>query len=148
MSSKFPLCVKSTLDYVAMQLANELNLPVVDMDSAGLFAELLDSDQPAIVWAIGSLSEAPSDPLWYVDFDIGAKTSVDPAQYRSLDIVSEISDAFRVGTQFTVRDYSGDIAGNPVGQMFVTAVIASPSQPDRLSGVRLINVQARAMRTG
>lgn len=146
--SKFPLCVKSTLDYVAVQLANELNLPVVDMDSAGLFAELLDSDQPAIVWAIGSLSEAPSDPLWYVDFDIGAKTSVDPAQYRSLDIVSEISDAFRVGTQFTVRDYSGDTAGNPVGQMFVTAVIASPSQPDRLSGVRLINVQARAMRTG
>lgn len=146
--AKFPLCVKSTIDYVTMQLANELSLHVVDMDSAGLFAELLESDAPAIVWAIGSLSEAPIDPLWYVDFDIGAKTSLDPAQYKSLDIVSEISDAFKVGSQYTVKDYSGDTAGGEVGRLFITAVIASPSQPDRLSGVRLINVQARAMRTG
>lgn len=145
--AKFPLCVKSTLDFVTTQLANELDLSVVDMDSAGLFAELLDSDQSAIVWAIGSLSEAPIDPLWYVDFDIGAKTSLDPAQYKSLDIVSEISDAFKVGTEFIIKDYSGDTVGATHGRLFVTAVIASPSQPDRLSGVRLINVQARAMRS-
>lgn len=145
--AKFPLCVKSTLDFVTTQLATELGLPVVDMDSAGLFAELLDSDQSAIVWAIGSLSEAPIDPLWYVDFDIGAKTSLDPAQYKSLDIVSEISDAFKVGTEFVIKDYSGDTAGAMQGRLFVTAVVASPSQPDRLSGVRLINVQARAIRS-
>lgn len=144
--AKFPLCVKSTIDYVTMQLANELNLPVVDMDSAGLFAELLESDAPAIVWAIGSLSEAPIDPLWYVDFDIGAKTSLDPAQYKSLDIVSEISDTFKVGTEYLIKDYSGDTVGAVQGRLFITAVIASPSQPDRLSGVRLINVQARAIR--
>lgn len=146
--AKFPLCVKSTIDYVTMQLANGLSLPVVDMDSAGLFAELLGTDQTAIIWSIGNLSEAPVDPLWYVDFDIGAKTSLDPAQYKSLDVISEISDAFKVGSQYAVKDYSGTTAGSQVGSLFITAVMASPSQPDRLSGVRLINVQARAMRTG
>ena len=144
--AKFPLCVKSTIDYVTMQLANELDLPVVDMDSAGLFAELLESDAPAIVWAIGSLSEAPIDPLWYVDFDIGAKTSLDPAQYKSLDVLGELSAAFKVGAEVVIRDYTGDTAGAPAGTLFLSAVVASPSQPDRLSGVRLLNVQARAIR--
>jgi hypothetical protein len=140
--------VKSTLDYTAMQIAQTLSLPVVDMDSAGLFAELLDSDATAIVWAIGSLSEAPTDPLWFVDFDIGAKTSLDPAQYKSLDVVGTLTATFKVGKEITVKDYSGNTAGPAVGSLFITNVIASPSQPDRLSGVRLINVQARAMRTG
>lgn len=149
MSSKFPLCVKSSLDFFANQLASDLDLPLVDLDSAGLVAELLESDQTAVVWAIGSLSEMPMDPLWYVDFDIGAKTSVDPAQYKSLDVVSTLASAFKVGTSIDIKDYSGDVAGTSLlGQLFVTNVVASPSQPDRLSGIRLINVQGRIMRTG
>lgn len=145
--SKFPLQLKSTIDYVALQTANGLGLPVVDMDSAGLFAELLDSDQTAVLWAIGNISENPVDPLWYVDFDVGAKTSLDPAQYKSLDLVSTLSSAFKVGTEIEIKDYSGDMVGPLVGRLFITNVMASPSQPDRLSGIRLLNVQARAMRT-
>jgi hypothetical protein len=149
MSSKFPLAVKSTIDYVAMQIATPLNLAVVDMDAAGLFAELLESDDTAIVWAIGSLAEAPMDPLWYVDFDIGVKTSLDPAQYKSLDVLSSLTDTFKVGKIVEVRDYSGDVAGTAIeGRLFVSSVTASPSQPDRLSGIRLINVQCRVMRIG
>jgi hypothetical protein len=147
MSSKFPLAVKSTIDYVAMQIATPLNLAVVDMDAAGLFAELLESDDTAIVWAIGSLSEAPMDPLWYVDFDIGVKTSLDPAQYKSLDVLSVLTNTFKVGQQFAIKDYSGDEVGAQYGSLFISNVMASPSQPDRLSGIRLVNVQARAMRS-
>lgn len=146
MSNKFPLHVKSTIDYLANQVAEGLSLPVVDMDSAGLVAELLDSDQTAIVWAIGTLSEAPADPLWFLDFDIGVKTSLDPAQYKSLDVLGELSAAFKVGAEVVIRDYTGDTAGAPAGTLFLSAVVASPSQPDRLSGVRLLNVQARAIR--
>lgn len=144
---KFPLYVKSSIDHLATQIAAGLGLPVIDLDSAGLFAELLDSDQTAIVWAIGTLSEAPLDPLWFLDFDIGAKTSLDPAQYKSLDVLSELSAALRVGAEIMVRDYTGDIAGPPAGRLFVSGVVASPSQPDRLSGLRLLNVQARAIRS-
>lgn len=146
MSSKFPLSVKSTIDYVAMQIATELGLTVVDMDSAGLFSELLESDATAIVWAIGSLSEAPVDPLWYVDWDIGVKTSLDPAQYKSLDVLSSLTDTFKVGQEIDIKDYSGDEVGPFQGSLIISSVIASPSQPDRLSGIRLINIQARAMR--
>lgn len=145
--SKFPLYVKSTLDFVANGIATDLGLPLVDLDSAGLVAELLDSDQTAVVWAIGSLSEAPVDPLWYVDFDIGVKTSVDPAQYKSLDVISELTAGFRVGTVISIRDYTGDVVGQEtLGQLFITGVIASPSQPDRLSGIRMLNVQGRVLR--
>lgn len=145
-SSKFPLAVKSTIDYIAMQIASPINLTVVDMDAAGLFAELLESDETAIVWAIGSLSEAPMDPLWYVDFDIGVKTSLDPAQYKSLDVLGALTNTFKVGMQFEIKDYSGDEVGDLYGSLFISSVITSPSQPDRLSGIRLINVQARVMR--
>lgn len=145
--AKFPLCVKSTLDKIISDLGTTLSLPVVDLDSAGLVAELLDSDQPAIVWAIGTLTEDPIDPLWFVDFDVGAKTSLDPAQYKSLDIVSSLTTSFRVGTLFSIKDYSGVSAGTTeLGQIIVTALASAPSQPDRLSGIRLLNIQARIVR--
>lgn len=144
---KFPLCVKSTLDKIISDIGATLNLPVVDLDSAGLVAELLDSDRPAIVWAIGTLTEDPMDPLWFVDFDVGAKTSLDPAQYKSLDITSSLTNHFMVGTFYTVKDYSGVTAGtNDLGQIMITALASAPSQPDRLSGIRLLNIQARIVR--
>lgn len=146
-SIKFPLFVKSSIDHLAVQLADSNDLPVVDLDSAGLVAELMESDQTAIVWAIGGLSEGPMDPLWFLDFDIGVKTSHDPAQYKSLDVTSLLTDVFRVGSSIPVRDYSGDTASEQVyGEIFITNTVASPLQPDRLSGVRLLNVQARVIR--
>ena len=147
MGSKFHLYLKSSIDHKAVQIANTLGIPVVDLDSSGLVAELLESDAPAVVWAMGNLTEAPMDPLWFLDFDIGAKTSHDPAQYKSMDITGVLADAFRVGTTIQVRDYTGDTPGTEVhGEVIINGVAASPSQPDRLSGVRLINVQARAVR--
>jgi hypothetical protein len=147
MAHKFPLYVKSSLDRLISDLGTQLSLPVVDLDSAGLVAELLNSDQPAIVWAIGNLAEEPMDPLWFVDFEVGAKTSLDPAQYRSMDIVSQLLQEFYVGMTVEVFDYSGAVPGSAQeGIIYVTGVAAAPSQPDRLSGIRMLNVQARAVR--
>ena len=147
MNSKFHLYLKSSIDQKAVQIANALGVAVVDLDSSGLVAELLESDAPAVVWAMGNLTEAPMDPLWYLDFDIGAKTSHDPAQYKSMDITGVLADAFRVGTTIPVKNYTGTSPGTDIhGEVIVSSVAASPSQPDRLSGVRLINVQARAVR--
>lgn len=143
----FPLYLKSAVDRLIVDLGTEMGLPVVDMDSAGLMAELLDSDQAALVWAIGSLQEAPMDPLWLVDWDVGVKTSLDPAQYKSLDVVSRLAESFKVGTRIEIRDYTGDVVGDTVhGWLHIISAAAAPSQADRLAGVRLMNVQARAQR--
>lgn len=149
MNPKFPLYLKSSIDRVVTAFAQPLNLPVVDLDASALLAELLESDAPAIVWAMGTLSEAPKDPLWFVDFDIGAKTSHDPAQYQSMDILGSIAGLFTIGTSITVEDYTGDTNdGEVYGDIYITNISASPSQPDRLSGIRLLNVQARAISHG
>lgn len=146
-ASRFPLYVKSSIDKLAFDLGSSNDLPVVDLDSAALVAELLDSDQTAILWAMGNLSESPMDPLWYVDFDIGVKTSHDPAQYKSLDVTSMIASAFGVNTNIQIKDYSGDNPPTEVfGNLVITSIVASPSQPDRLSGIRLLSVQGRAIR--
>lgn len=147
MSKDFPLHLKSSLDRRVVDIGTALDLPVVDLDSTGLVAELLDSDQPALLWAIGSLQESPIDPLWLVDWEVGVKTSLDPSQYKSLDVVSKLSDSFKIGTRIAIRDYTGEEAGLVLeGWIIVIGVAAAPSQPDRLSGVRLLSVQARVQR--
>ena len=145
--NRFPLYLKSTLDKLLNGIGTTWSLPVVDVDSAAMFADLLESDQAAIVWAVGSISEVPMDPLWAIDFDVGIKTSLDPAQYQSMELSSALSTALAPGSQISVFDYTGTTAGTALqGQLYITSAVMQPSQPDRLFGIRMLNVQGKAVR--
>ena len=145
--NRFPLYLKSTIDKLLNGIGTAWSLPVVDIDSAAMFAELLESDQAAIVWAIGSITEAPLDPLWAIDFDVGIKTSLDPAQYQSMELSSSLSTALAPNSQIPVFNYSGAQIGTTLqGKLYITSAVMQPSQPDRLFGIRMLNVQGRAVR--
>lgn len=146
---QFSLVVKSTLDYLAKQVADSKGLPFIDLASPEFDTAVTGSDQPAICWEFADLREDPIDPLWTVSFEIGAMTFLDPAQYVSLDIVGAIADAFRQGTIFVVKDYSGvNMPTQVLGRGFITSSMITPQQSDKITGIRFVSVTARITRTG
>lgn len=144
---KFPLIIKSTVDYLAGLLATEVGVPFIDLDGAELSAGLLETDQSALAWSLATLSEDPRDPLWTMEFEIGAKTSNDPSQYTSLDLVSLVRKQFYVGAVMDVMDYTGTAAPTvKAGKLIISSVATAPQQFDRTSGLRLVSVTAKVMR--
>ena len=143
----FGLALKSTIDFYAKQVADVKGLPFMDLASAQIDVSIIESDKPAICWELGEFEEFPFDPLWTLSFDIGAMTALDPSQYISLDITGAISQMFKVGSDFEIRDYSGDVAGTDVvGKFTIVQTGAAPPQQDRIVNVRFIHVAARAVR--
>lgn len=147
--AEFTLALKSTLDYEAKQLADQLGLPFVDLNSESFNIEELEGDQPFVCWEFASVNEDPRDPLYLVMFDIGVATFMDPSQYISLDLLGAFNDHFRTGRIIQVYNYSGaDMPDTVAGTMFVTASGVTPQQADRAIGLRFITVTARANRHG
>lgn len=145
--SDFPLAIKSTLDFYANQLAQSLSLPFIDLGADSFDSEITESDQPAICWEFSIVDESPRDPLWQVNFDIGAMTFQDPAQYISLGIVGKLSETFRVGNRFMIKDYHGVSAPvDGLGILTVTNVMGTPQHSDKLVGFRFVSVSAKAVR--
>lgn len=145
--SLFPLYVKSTIDFIASSLALANSYEFFDLDAAAWESELVKSQNPAMAWALSTVSEHPIDPLWQVSFDIGAKVGEDPAQYTSLEIVSIILGKFFRGNSIPIMNYSQ--AGSPSkveGSLIVTSANAIPSQFDKTTGLRIVRVEARAIR--
>jgi hypothetical protein len=143
----FALALKSTLDYHAKLLADSKGLPFVDLAAAPFESDVLESDQPAICWEFATLSEMPVDPLWHTEFDVGAMAMLDPAQYISLDIVGAISNLFKPGARFEIRNYSGDeMPTETAGSLFIVSAGVAPQQSDRATGMRFVSVGARAVR--
>lgn len=143
----FSLALKSTIDYQAKLLADTKSLPFIDLAAESFDVDILESDQPAVVWEFASVTEDPMDPLYLVLFDIGVMTMADPSQYISLDYVSMFLDAFRAGRSFQIMDYSGDDAPTQVvGSLFIVSSAITPQQADRVAGLRFITVTARAAR--
>lgn len=145
----FTLALKSTLDYHAKLLANSKGLPFIDLAGAPFESDILESDQPAICWEFATLAEAPIDPLWYAEFDVGAMTMLDPAQYVSLDIIGSLIDLFRPGKVFPIYDYSGvSMPTVRLGTLSIVSAGVASQQADRAVGVRFVSVSARAVRSG
>lgn len=145
--STFTVAIKSTLDYEAKKLADSKGLPFVDLAAASFESSVLESDQPAVCWDFASLQVDPFDPMYTVMFDIGVMTFLDPAQYVSLDIVSMFLDAFQVGRNFQIFDYSGDeMPTMATGSMHVIASAITPQQADRATGLRFVSVTAKVLR--
>lgn len=143
----FTLPVKSTLDKLAHDLAQTGGLEAVDLDDSAASNALFGSENPAVVWSLLSLVERPRDPLYTVSFEIGAKTSLDPSHYQSLNIVDEIRSAFYVGMTIAVYDYSTPTPPTEqVGYMIVTGAGTRPAQHEKDTGLRMVSVSARAVR--
>jgi hypothetical protein len=145
--STFSLALKSTIDYIAKQVADSKSLPFIDLTASVLDPEVVESDQPAICWSMSSLDEHPFDPLWVASFEIGAITMLDPSQYISLDITGALTDVFRVGASFDIRDYSGaEIPTKLEGRFIIISSGIAPTQQDQETNLRFIVVTIRASR--
>jgi hypothetical protein len=143
----FPLAVKSTIDKLAIGLADSESLAYIDIDGVLLEAALVESDQPALGWSLSTMADSPMDPMYYLEFEIGGITAIDPAQYKALDIVGLTRSVFKPGTDIPVFDYSGEVAGvEQLGIIHVTWSGVAPKQFDRAAGLRMATVQARALR--
>jgi len=143
----FPAAIKSTLDYRAKLIADGLGLPFLDLDTALIDSEVIESDQPAVCWEFTGIEESPKDPLWLVAFDIGAMTMADPAQYVSLGVVGALVDFFHSNMRIVIRDYTGvNMPVIDLGYLSVHSVGVTPQQKDKLAGFRFISVTARASR--
>lgn len=146
-AARFPLYVKSTLDAVASALASEYELAYFDLDGLAFVSDVMQSDEPALCWSIGSFVPDPVDPLYSLVFDIGGKTSKDPAQFVSMDIVSLIRTVFREHVGIPVMNYTKDIVPvTRLGEIFILNAGVMPSQNDRTAGIRLVNVLAKVQR--
>ncbi len=143
----FTLALKSTIDFQAKQLADAAGLPFLDLAASPLDQDIVESDQPAVCWEFATMAEMPQDPLWVAEFDVGAMTMLDPAQYISLDIIGQISEKFKQGTSIQIMDYSGAATPTQVlGSLYIVASGVSPQQSDRATGLRFVTVSARAVR--
>jgi hypothetical protein len=144
----FSLSLKSTIDYLAKQIADSKDLPFFDLASSEFDTAIVESDQPAICWDFESIDEMPRDPMWTCAFSIGAMALLDPSQYISLDIVGLVSDKFKVGESFDIRNYSGDSASDIEGKFTVVSCGLAPAQQDQATNVRFVIVSVRAIRYG
>ena len=145
--SHFSLALKSTLDKILLDIATANGYEFFDLDGSYLTPEKTESEKPAIAWSLLSLSEAPRDPFWNLQFEAGAKTSNDEAQYVSLEIVSIVQELFTVGSSFPIADYSGtNIPTQNLGEIIISHSGSTPAAFDRASGLRSIHVMATVQR--
>lgn len=150
-SHEFLSAVKSTLDHEGNQVATNLpgGVAFVDLDDTVNVDAVLSSDDPAIVWQFMVMDEAPADPLYTVQFAIGAKTTQDPANYKLIDFVTEVHKIFAQGHTIKVMDWTGaSVPTIDLGYLYVQRVSLAPQEFDAQSGMRLWVVDFRAVRYG
>lgn len=145
-NAAFAVSFKSTIDYLAKQVADAKGLPFLDLASDEFDKAIVESDRTAICWDLTSLDETPFDPMYTASFEIGAMTFLDPSQYNSLGIAGAMSEVFKVTTSYEIRDYSGDTASEIVGKFFVVSCGLAPVQQDQVTNVRFVSVVVRAVR--
>lgn len=143
----FLVSLKSTIDKMGFDLATSLGQAFVDLDDPVNTAELLASDADAIVWEFLSLDQAPIDPLYSIVFAMGARTVNDAANYNILDFAGQVGDLFPEQEEITILDYTGaTVDTTDRGYMFITSVTVDPQQFDKMSGIRLVRIEGKAVR--
>lgn len=145
----FELYVKSTIDRMAYDISVELGVTkLADLDDTVNLASILANDEPAIVWQLITLDPSPRDPLYQVQFGIGAKTTADPANYKMMSLVAAMQHNFEVGSRIVIKDYSTTTPPTTdKGYLTVTEAPLSPQEFDNESGLRMYTVTGRAMRS-
>ena len=146
--SDFYTSVKSTIDKLAVDIANDLEIQFVELDDTVNIEEAMESNSDMVVYQMVGMQEDPSDPLWALHFSVGAKTVTDAANYDLADIISGINRTLKKGETFQVADYGQVIAPSTYdGYFYVTDIQVDPQMFDGMTGLRMLNVQARAVRT-
>jgi len=146
--SDFTLAFKSTIDKLGFDLATTESIEFIDMDDLAKTAELFSNNKDAIVWEFLTLDENPSDPLYTFAFRMGARTVRDIANYNVLRLVDLIKTIFPTRTNVPIKNMSGAAAGPQVGSLYIVDVGVDPQQYDKESGIRMILVTGRCVRSG
>jgi hypothetical protein len=143
----FAVAVKSTFDAMLYNLAQASGYESFDFDGSNLSAAVIQSEAPAIAWSLLSLTPNPRDPYYDLQFEAGAKTSNDPTQYESMQIVGQIEELFPIGDALFIYDYSQTTPPTEaVGSLTITALSSVPSTYDQSSGLRMVHIAAKLMR--
>ena len=143
--------VKSTIDKAGVDIANAFQGGVnfVDLDDTVAVAGLMEGPDTAVVWELLSLTEDPADPLYQVQFGIGAKTTQDGGNYSLSELLDAIRTTINVRGSLDIIDYSpGGDGTTRHGYLYITEVAVDPQLFDKASGIRLISVTGRAVNNG
>jgi hypothetical protein len=148
MNQLFFLAVKSTIDKIGSDLAaaSALGTKATDMDDYTATEEIFHSESSAVLWELSSMDEDPRDPMYSVVFNIGARTCNDAANYKLAKVLGEISSMLGKDLRIPIKDYSGAVASAPLGFLHIVKQQSAPQSFDRTSGIRMIQVTARALR--
>lgn len=145
--NEFILQVKSTLEYLAVQIAASLpgTVDQFELDDTVNTAAKMESASPAIVWQLMMLDPDPMDPLYRVVFGIGAKTVADVGNAVMMQLVSAVHTQLPVGAQIDVMDYTIAVP-TKTGVLLVTAPALDPQQFEAASSIRLMTINAKAIK--
>jgi len=146
----FPVALKSTIDKLGNDLAQAEVPPVefIDLDDVVNTANLLGSDNTALLWSMSVLVPTPSDPLYACSFSVGARTVNDPGNYDIMLLVGKLSSVFQEGSLIDVHDYTEALAGPRIGVLSITKVTVLPQEYDKVSGIRMVSLEGRVQRLG
>lgn len=145
--STFAKALKSTFDSVIHQMAVTNGYEYMDLDAAALDSSLVMSEAPALTWALLTFAEHPMDPLYHLEMEIGGKTSLDPAQRVSMDLVSLVFSEFHAGRDLLVYDFTGTVAPTvPLGIVNIISVTQLPQQYDQTAALRMVRVAGYVQR--
>lgn len=139
--------VKSTIDKTMMDLVTALSptftgLQGVDVDNLTETDEIFKAETPVLLWQFLTLTPSPKDPLYRVNFLVGAKTVSDKGSYNLSNLSNELRKNFEVEQRIEVGDYSGDTPVANTGYFLVTHNTFTPQQYDHMSGIRFFSITA------
>ncbi|WP_422451843.1 hypothetical protein [Endozoicomonas sp. ALC066] len=151
--STFYMEAKSTLDFLMYDLQSKMQtefplLKATDLDDVTEVADVLGGTSPALVWRFGELEASPSDPLYTLNFYVGAKTTQDAGNYKLSDLLGYVSSVFFKDSSHVIKNYSEEPVTDATGDMYIINSGVAPQQFDHQSGMRLIQVVARVWRRG
>lgn len=148
--ANFTVAFKSTIDKLGYDLGQSLSptLDLIDLDDLVVSAELFKTRKDALVWEFLTMDELPRDPMYSFTFRIGARTVKDIANYNILKMIDSVKAIFPTESNLDISDYSGSVAGPKLGYMFITSVGVDPQMFDKDSGIRMILVSGRCVRSG
>ena len=144
----FVTAIKSTIDRYGVAVAEAYgDLLFLDLDDSYNVSQVLETDEPAVVWQLMYLDEDPVDPMFKLAFVIGAKTVNDPGNYALLRIVDSFRQVFVQNDSIDIYDYSGeDAPTKKLGYMYFTGIDVEAHIADQQAGYRLATVTARVVR--
>lgn len=139
--------VKSTIDKTMMDLVSTLSgqfpgLLGADVDNLTETDEVFKSESPVLLWQFMTLRPAPRDPLYRVNFLVGAKTVSDKGGYSLASLSNELRKVFEVEERIEVGDYSGAVPTPGTGYFLITENTYTPQQYDHMSGIRFFSISA------